>query len=420
MATTNFLYRSTKPKSFLNIRLLYRYNNKDYILGAKTKLEVTKNYWEKQHDLKRVKDFELINLQNKVKKELAEIETFILNKFQNTNPININKEWLVNQIETYYNPIFEKKIPVDLLNYIDVYKDYKKSEIKESTVKKINVVANLLKKYNAYIKHTTLIKEIDLKFNKDFEEYCLKEAYGKNTITRAVKTIVTICKHARSLGLEVSYQLESIKPKYEKVDKIYLSFDELKKIEDIEQNKLSESYENAKDWLIISCYCGQRVSDFMRFTKDMIRYEERNGELKPLIEFTQHKTEKLMTVPLNTKIIEILNKRGGEFPRSISEQKYNLYIKQVCKIAGLNTPTYGGIKKETVEGNKQFRKVKNTYEKWELVTSHIGRKSFSTNHYGIIPTTFLIYVTGHSSESMFLNYIGKSNKDLAMSITDYF
>ena len=158
----------------------------------------------------------------------------------------------------------------------------------------------------------------------------------------------------------------------------------------------------------------------MRFTKDMIRYEERNGELKPLIEFTQYKTEKLMTVPLNLKIIEILNKRGGEFPRPISEQKYNLYIKQVCKIAEIKTPTQGGIKKETEEGNKKFRKVKNIYEKWELVTSHIGRKSFSTNYYGTIPTTFLIYVTGHSSETMFLNYIGKSNKDLAMSITDYF
>lgn len=420
MATINFLYRSTKPKAFLNIRLLYRQGNKDYILGAKTKLEVTNSYWEKQHDLKRVKDFELINFQNKVKKELAEIETFILNKFQNTNPINVNKEWLVTQIEVFYNPIFEKKLPVDLLNYIEVYKDYRKNEIEASTIEKIDVIANLLKRYEVSKKHTILIKEIDLKFSKDFEDYCNSYVYGKNTITRAIKTIITICRHARSLGLEVSYQLESIKPKYEIVDKIYLSFDELKKIEDIEETELSESYTNAKDWLIVSCYCGQRVSDFMRFTKDMIRFEERNGELKPLIEFTQHKTKKLMTVPLNTKIIEILNKRGGEFPRPISEQKYNQYIKQVCKIAELKTPTQGGIKKETEEGNKQFRKIKNIYEKWELVTSHIGRKSFSTNYYGTIPTTFLIYVTGHSSEAMFLNYIGKSNKDLAMSITDYF
>lgn len=420
MATTNFLYRSTKPKAFLNVRLLYRYDNKDFVLGAKTKLEVTKNYWEKQHDLKRVKDFELINLQNKVKKELAEIETFVLNKFQNTNPININKEWLFTQIEVFYNPIFEKKLPVDLLNYFEIYKDYKKNELVDNSIDNIDVVTKMLKRYDESKKHNTLIKEVDLKFYKDFEAYCLSELYSKNTITRAVKSIVTICRHARSLGLDVNYQLESIKPKYETVDKIYLSFDELKKIEDIEPNKLSESYANAKDWLIISSYCGQRVSDFMRFTKEMIRYEERNGELKPLIEFTQHKTKKLMTVPLNKKIIDILNKREGEFPRPISSQKYNLYIKQVCKIAELKIPTQGGIKKETQEGNKQFRKIKNLYEKWELITSHIGRKSFSTNYYGTIPTTFLIYITGHSSEAMFLNYIGKSNKDLAMSITDYF
>ena len=60
------------------------------------------------------------------------------------------------------------------------------------------------------------------------------------------------------------------------------------------------------------------------------------------------------------------------------------------------------------------------YKKYDLVTSHIGRRSFATNFYGTIPTTFLIYITGHSTESMFLNYIGKSNKDLALEITKYF
>jgi len=60
------------------------------------------------------------------------------------------------------------------------------------------------------------------------------------------------------------------------------------------------------------------------------------------------------------------------------------------------------------------------FEKWELVTSHIGRRSFATNFYGEIPTSYLIYVTGHSTESMFLNYIGKSNKDLALELTKYF
>lgn len=171
--------------------------------------------------------------------------------------------------------------------------------------------------------------------------------------------------------------------------------------------------DNARDWLIISCFTGQRVSDFLRFTKDMIRIEDG----KSFLEFTQKKTGKVMTVPLHPKVLQILEKRNGAFPRRISDQRYNEYIKEVCKLAGLDKPTRGGKQKVTEHG---IRKVSGIYPKWELVTSHIGRRSFATNFYGKIPTTYLIYITGHSSEAMFLNYIGKSNKDLAIEISNYF
>ena len=68
----------------------------------------------------------------------------------------------------------------------------------------------------------------------------------------------------------------------------------------------------------------------------------------------------------------------------------------------------------------QFRKKSGVYPKWKLVSSHIGRRSFATNFYGEIPTTYLTYITGHSTESMFLKYIGKSNKDKAMEMTNFF
>ena len=75
---------------------------------------------------------------------------------------------------------------------------------------------------------------------------------------------------------------------------------------------------------------------------------------------------------------------------------------------------------KTIKSRYSYRKLEGLFEKWELVTSHIGRRSFATNFYGEIPTSYLIYVTGHSTEIMFLNYIGKSNKDLAMELTKYF
>jgi integrase len=154
----------------------------------------------------------------------------------------------------------------------------------------------------------------------------------------------------------------------------------------------------------------------MRFTKSQIRIEEG----KHLIEFTQKKTGKLMTVPLHKKVLGILNKRNGNFPPSQTDQKYNDYIKKVGRIAKLTNKVKGSKKIETEPNSKKFRKKTDMFEKCELITSHIGRRSFATNFYGQIPTTYLIYVTGHSTENMFLNYIGKSNKDLAMELTKYF
>ena len=168
--------------------------------------------------------------------------------------------------------------------------------------------------------------------------------------------------------------------------------------------------------IVISCYCGQRVSDFLRFDKSMIRYEKNKaGDLKPLIEFTQVKTDKIMTIPLHSKIIEIMKKYDGNFPRKISDQRYNEHIKKVCEQAKIVTPVHG-----ILFDHKLKAKVEKDYPKWMLVSSHIGRRSFATNNYGTIPTSFLMYITGHTTEAMFLTYIGKSNKDIAMELTNYF
>ena len=132
-----------------------------------------------------------------------------------------------------------------------------------------------------------------------------------------------------------------------------------------------------------------------------------------------------MTIPLIKMAREILKKRNGCFPRPISDQRYNDYIKEVCRIAKINDETEGkkriSIAEDGAKPTKNdFRNVLGKFQKWELVTSHIGRRSFATNHYGKIPTTYLINITGHSTEKMFLNYIKKSNKDLAMDAYDYF
>lgn len=417
MASVNFLYRSTKENANLNLRLLFRYNDKDYVFGAKTKEEVSKYYWTKQHK-KNSKDIDITNLKTEINNNLNKLENHVLKAFNSVNTETINKEWLQTQIDYYYTPPKqEKNIPTDLINYIDYYIEYRKNEITKSTLKKIKVVHQLLIRFEASRNQIIFINEINDSFKNEFVNYCKKELYASGTIQRAFVWVKTFCKHAKFLGTEVHYQLDGLNIKRpKKTDKIYLTFDDLEKIENISKNQLTDSLDNSKDWLIISCYTGQRVSDFMNFTKEQIRLEDN----KHYLEFTQKKTDKLTIVPLHPKVLEILNKRNGKFPYKISDQKYNDFIKKVCELAELNQPTKGSKIKETEKDSGIYRKQSGTYKKHELVTSHIGRRSFATNFYGKIPTPYLINITNHSSEVLFLKYLGKTNKDLAKETFKYF
>lgn len=409
MATINLLLQSKKNPAVIYVRLR---DGRDLDIKAKTNHFIDPVNWDpkEQRPLKKLlKDIYYANLDT----ELSELKNAVLKNYNNSKEVAIDIEWLKNVIDP--KEVVEDT-PEKLIDYLDKYTEFKKRDVKLSTLKKCNVIKELLLRYENDRKNIVYINDVNLQFKQDFEEYCLAQDYAQNTIARALRFIKTICNYAKANGVKTHYQLDSIKTKYQKVEKIYLNLKEIKKIEELEEDKLPKYLDNARDWLLISCHCGQRVSDFMRFEKSMIRYEKNKiGDLKPLIEFTQVKTDKLMTVPLHGKIIEILEKYEGDFPKKISDQKYNDYIKMVCKLAKIENPLKG-----TKFDKETKTKVKKDYPKWELVSSHIGRRSFATNNYGQIPTSFLMYMTGHSTEQMFLTYIGKSNKDIAMELTNYF
>jgi integrase len=401
MATIKFLLQSKNNPAGIYVRLK---EGRLIDIKAKTKLIINPDDWSASKGKpKHLKDEDLKNLNA----ELEKFKTRLLNHYNDSNnKLDIGAQWLKDFINP---PQVVSEITNKLTEYYDYYALYKKAELGYTTFMKLNVQKHLIEKFQKETKTEYLIKDVNAKFKLRFETFCIKENYSPNTIAQVIKSIKTICYHAQSNGIEVSNQLGNITVKWHKVEKVYLSLVELKKIE---KKKLdTESFNNAKDWLLISCETGQRVSDFMRFTKEQIRVE--NG--KHLIEFTQVKTGKLMTVPLSKKVLAILKKRKGDFPYPISDQKYNEYIKEVCRLAGLINKVKGSlIDKETK------RKKTGEFEKWELVSTHIGRRSFATNNYGRIPTSLLIGATGHSTEKMFLEYIGKSDTQKAMQLAEYF
>ena len=410
MASIYLLLQSKKSPAVIYVRLR---DGRTLDIKAKTNYHIDPANWddvEQRPTKKALKDIDFANLDT----DLATLKNDLLKEYNNSKGVKVvDALWL----KDFVNPPQQEEKHTDkLVDYIDTFIEFKRSDVKSSTITKCNVIKHLLERYQKHTKSILHIRDIDTKFKMDFEKYCISVGYAPNTTARNIRFVKTFCRHAKSNGVETHHQLDSIKAKYYKVDNIYLDEAEIKKIEDIKISELTDGLENARDWLLISCFCGQRVSDFLRFDKSMIRFEKNKaGELKPLIEFTQVKTEKIMTIPLHSKIMEILKKYNGDFPRKISDQKYNEHIKKVCEKAKINEPIHGILFDKDLK-----EKVEKDYPKWKLVSSHIGRRSFASNNYGIIPTSFLMYITGHTTEAMFLTYIGKSNKDIAMELTNYF
>jgi hypothetical protein len=310
----------------------------------------------------------------------------------------------------YYNPPSAcDGIPTELVKYIGYYLEYRTHELNPPAVDKFKLLKKRLTGMQEFKQCSYLIKDVNNNFKNAMLSYYKFKKYAQNTIHRDLGLIKTLCKHARGMDVEVSPQMDDLELNRGDTYDIYLTFAELDKIELLNDNILTGDLASARDWLIISAYCAQRYSDFIRFTPEMIRPEGDNY----IIEFTQLKTKENAGVMLHPKIINILNKRGWQFPKPIYIHKYNTYIKRICELAGITQVVKGGL---MIDGRKEV----GMYRKCDLVSSHIGRRSMITNYYGIMPTALLTTISGHKTINMLMTYLKKSNKDFAVEAFKYY
>lgn len=360
--------------------------------------------------LKSIHPDDWSNKKAKAKSRFHEVNTYlnnlevqILNEFNKDLNVNDWKKWLYDIINSTKNK--EEKYPDDLDEFIPVYIDIKKNTVTQSTIAKCKVIRNMMKRYCDYQNIKTIkFSDLDNNFFLKFEEFSIKkENYSISYTYKNLKFIKMIAKVAQKLGVQVHQSIANWSFSSHKIDAnkprpIFLSFEELDAIENFKQP--TDSLENIKDWLLISCYTAQRISDFSRF--DQHKIVQDNGI--EYIEFKQKKTNNSMRIPLIEKVKKILEKRNRNFPYKISDQKFNLYVKIVVKNVGIT---------QMIDGGKIInkRKVFGKYPKYELISSHVGRRSFATNFYNKLPTSILITATGHKSEKQLLTYIGKSERE---------
>lgn len=419
MAAIKFFLRGNKNRSTIYIKFKHG-RNIDLRTATDVKID-PEHFFQEEGRIIPSRDAKIKSAINRLKKIEGDLVPYIennrlassmtmekLKEIANPEKVKIELEKAEKEKEKEEESI--EVIPTTLLGYYDYYLEKLQDKVKnqtitQSSVSKYKVVRQLIARMQLDYKTKYQLKEVDLEFIENFQKWCGLNGYAPNTVGRAIKFIKTVARYARTKGVETSNQLDNIKGYTKESEKIYLTFEELKKINETTLD--SECLENVKDWLLISCFTGQRVSDFMRFEKSMI--SEMDG-IK-LLEFNQVKTGHKMTIPLHEKVIQILDKRNGNFPRPISDVKYNLYVKEVCRIAGITTKI-----KASKMNPKTNRKETGVFEKWEVIASHVGRKSFASNFYNKIDTSLLMAATGHTTEKMFLEYIGKPKSEKAVAL----
>lgn len=414
MPTSKFVLRGTNPEKPTPIVLLFRYGNQ--VLKFSTGFKVTAEQWnEKKQTVRNVLSVSspetinkgLENTRERIENAYNELieegyngsinNTLLRSKLEEKSA----KKGAVSPYVTDYLMEFIKTAPTRIV----LKQNGKTDVLRKSTIKQYSNTLRVLEEYQQFLQTKLRFVNLDLKFHKDFIGYLSNEKrLAQSTIGTRVKTLKTLAKYAKIDGVKMNEQIftrEFFKPNEPSID-TYLNEKEVQQIFDFDLTN-NPKLDRVRDLFIIGLWTGLRVSDFTKIKKENLK--EGFIEIENL-----QKTDVPIILPIHHQVEQIISKYKGGLPRSISHQKFNEYVKELCKLVGITERIKGAKKVKTKFG---IRKVNGTYPKYELISSHICRRSFATNNYGKFSNATIMAITGHKSESVFLKYIKITPKEHA-------
>lgn len=288
----------------------------------------------------------------------------------------------------------------------DAYEQFKKatrSEWSDGTEK------HFVTLYNHILEYEKLSNPISLEnLNEDFwyelrDDYFVKvKKFSNSTTNKNLKKFKQFLKFSikkefikHKIDLDELNYLDEIEP-----FKIALKEGE---VEALFNENLKDSYlEKVRDLFGLEILTGQRFSDIPKLL-DPKHISETN------IQIYQQKTGEKVTIPLHPKLKKhlayLLKKYPEGFP-TISNQKFNEYLKTICKKIGFERE-HSWV---TLSGKT---KVTHTDFRYNLITSHTGRRTFCTLalNSGINPE-MIMKVTGHRKYDQFREYVKVDDADI--------
>ena len=353
-----------------------------------------------------------------------------------TNKLDKTSEELERQIKILKNPaVIDKSDEVSIYDALNEF--IRENDMTPGSKKRFEVLNRSLKRFALYTKRNLTFDNITPGTLKDFEKYLQNEhtyfdsveemqesgkmtreavkfekimeevphtrrpvERGNNTIHDIMSKFRTFFRWANGLNKESKpnnaerkYTTNNPFDDYSVAQEVYgtpyyLTVDERNKLLTVD---LPERLQKQRDIFVFQCVIGCRVSDLWAMTKANVI----NGGIEYIARKTKGKRPETTRVVLNKVALDILEKYkdyqgGGLFPFT-SQQHYNIDIKEIIRLAGIDRMV---TVLNPLTGLEEQKPI------YEVASSHMARRTFIGNLYSKVKDPNLIgSMTGHAPGS---------------------
>lgn len=246
-----------------------------------------------------------------------------------------NKEITAEQFKfEYSNPTTD----IDFLVWMEEEIRVLKNQVGKSRIIKYTTILNKLKEFRNPISFS----EVDRFFIEDYRGWCkTKKKNDISTVSTNLNVIKVFTNRAMRKDLLANDPFLDIRIGRSKPDRTFCSEEELKLLwqmykGDPERRLKAHLIPVLRHFLFMS-FTGLRISDFSDISFDNIA----NNSLRLYPIKTRTKKKEMIKIPLGSEALRLIKDEGnltGKLFHPITEQRMNLNIKEIAKVAGIKKP----------------------------------------------------------------------------------
>ena len=234
-----------------------------------------------------------------------------------------------------------------------------------------------------------------------------------STIAKQLGFLKWFLRWSMKKGYHDNAAFNSYKPKLKTPEKpiIFLTRKEQEQLRNYKIPDSKQYLERVRDVFFFCCFTGLRYSD---------AYNLRRSDIKDdYIEITTIKTTDHLRIELNKHSQALLDKykdipfKDDKALPVISNQKMNNYLKELCELAGIDTPVH-------LTYYRGQQRIDETLPKYELIGTHAGRRTFICNAILLgIPANVIMKWTGHSDYKAMKPYVDVADETKASAMSKF-